>query len=62
MTLSSDGLDGAQQVGAAFHVGVAIVIFRFQQLDADPEQQQGPHHLEEGQGQELQGKEDEDDA
>src|SRR5690606_21705314 len=56
-----DGLDRRGDGRTAGYLVVALV-FGDEQLDADPEQQQGADHLEEGDGEQGQGEGDEDDA
>ena len=56
-----DGLDGCKQLVAALDV-VVIVVIGSNQLDTDPDQQDGTHDLQEGQGQQHHGEGDQDDA
>src|SRR5690606_18723002 len=58
---NDDGFNGFPQSGTTLNITVTI-FFRNQELDADPDQQQGTHHFQVRHGQQGQGKGNQDHA
>jgi hypothetical protein len=57
-----DRLDRSGQRATSLYIAVLILVFRQDQLDPDPEQQQSANDLEVGNGKQLEGEIDQNDA